>query len=223
MSTVNTPSTTSNNDNPLLRSAPTKGQPSANAKLDELTSSLYGIIPKVLAVVDAFNDEKDVNLLPSLSTVVRSFLLAGAGRGFSPTYQHAIRHYNYADDALRMWERKKGSVSDSVVADNMSRWNRELRDREHTLTLLGVEIIDVKAGDPLDAQMHLVAPGGMLETSSSRKLNTIAQVNSPAFRWTDEHGETVIEPANVLAFCNHKSSNHAAIDAAYGTNARKPR
>ncbi len=182
--TVNKPSKTCRRDN--------------EEQLEAFIAMLYGLVPKAVTLIEEMTATQDA--APSVSNAVRSILLGRAGRGYEPTYQHAIRQYVFAFKQKQKWEKRDLNVSEDLRSDSIASWNNVLRDRLETLKILQVEIIDVEVGDRIDEDLHAVNQLDLRETESE-KIHTVAEVHSPAFRWRDELGQLVTIHAEVIGYC----------------------
>ena len=192
------------------------GEPCAADSLESFTKTLYGIVPQAVAFVEAFADSQS-SPLPSVSTIVRSLLVAGAGKGYEPAVQHAIRYFVYAYQEVRRWEHRK-DISEAERADNLAAWNREMRDRQETLKLLEVEVVEVNVGDRIDEALHSVNSRDLRETDDPVVVNTVAEVKTPAFRWVDDRGNQTVTHAEVIAFASQvrsKSQSRDLLDSPY--------
>lgn len=168
--------------------------------LDDVARRLYQLVPVVL---EAIQPKKTGAITPE--AVVRSLLLAGAGKGFDITYQYAVRRYTKVWKEVQNWEQQCSATPEHVRAHALTCWREELRDREETLRLLEVEILEVKPGSEYDASLHQPHPAAFCETEDPLAKNTIAKVLSPAFRWRNEQGDMHVEPAEVVPFVLIKS------------------
>ena len=168
-------------------------------RVNELTKRLYEVVPLIVDVVEAGSRRPDLPI-PSVEDVVRGMLVGGAGKGYEPSIKHAIRCYCRAYREMKIWEAIGKEVPEKIKAETLVYRGQELREREHQLKLLNIDIITVKVGDSVEEDMHAVNPRDLREPDSFLDAGMIAEVITPAFRWRDELGMIVIEPADVIAF-----------------------
>lgn len=175
--------------------------------IKELTKLLYELVPTIVDVVEAAAKRPDVQI-PSVEDVVRGMLIGGAGAGYEPAVKHAVRCYRRSYAELKKWEAVGNDVPEKLRTETLILRQQEVREREHQLKLLSVEVLSVKVGDPVDHDMHAVNPRDLRKPDCFLDGGTIAEVISPAFRWRDDIGITVVEPADVIAFAEEKGETN---------------
>jgi len=196
-----------------LNGSPQTESPANDARREAAVEVLLSLSSLFAATKQLFVAGRTSNAdgeLPGVDTIVRSLLLAGAGKGYGPTYEGAIRSFVHAFEAMQLWERRQTEelVDRQLCEDAKTRWGRELRDRAATLKLLGVKIEPVRIGVEVDPEKHRVNLLERRETSDKSLLHRIAEVKSPAFSWTEE-GQRRFREAEVVVYSKVTRSRSA--------------
>ena len=177
--------------------------PAAAEHVDAIFSHLSALRP---VVTEAMRSLTDRELTPE--KMLRSFLIAGAGKGFLGTYEHLSERYTLAWKLMRDWSSERtGKVKKSIRKETYDSVKKLFDSFEEDLRLLGVTVHSPKTGSDYDPNYHLASPVEKVQATETSIAGTIGKVDSPGFSWLDEVKQEVVIPAQVSLYDDQTEFN----------------
>lgn len=160
------------------------------------------LLPVVSESIRAMSDQE---MTPN--KMLRSFLIAGAGKGFDGTYEHLAERYTLAWKLKIDWtsDRTK-KVKKDVRRDTLGRVKKILEYLEEDLRLLGVTIHEPTVGSDFDPNYHQADDLEKIPATETSIAGTVARVGAPGFSWLDEVTQEVVKPAHVFLYDDDSKS-----------------